>query len=184
MGKTVAELSQEFGVTPQYLNRILKENKIGNKIGNKNIVSETEEMLLKTIIERKSKKKSKTKTETKSETSFVFVSERQLLQKDKEIDKLHQLLDQAQQLLLNEQKKNQLLLESKSENDLSDWKEEKNRLESQVQLLQETSQLARQEVNQKQAKLERNSHLLSILAVVILVFFLLLLFLVWLYLNR
>ena len=28
MGKTVAELSQEFGVTPQYLNRILKENKI------------------------------------------------------------------------------------------------------------------------------------------------------------
>lgn len=176
MGKTVAELSQEFGVTPQYLNRILKENKIGNKIGNKNIVSETEEVLLKTIIERKSKKK--------SETSFVFVSERQLLQKDKEIDKLHQLLDQAQQLLLNEQKKNQLLLESKSENDLSDWKEEKNRLESQVQLLQETSQLARQEVNQKQAKLERNSRLLSILAVVILVFFLLLLFLVWLYLNR
>ena len=86
------------------------------------------------------------------------------------IDKLHQLLDQAQQLLLNEQKKNQLLLESKSKNELSDWKGEKDRLESQVQFLQETSQLARQELKQKQTKLEKTNHLLNILAVVSIVF--------------
>ncbi|NQH26477.1 hypothetical protein HO661_10750, partial [Streptococcus suis] len=54
------------------------------------------------------------KSETKSETSFRYLHE-QLEIKGKEVERLHQLLDQSQQLLLNEQKKNQLLLEEKSE---------------------------------------------------------------------
>lgn len=50
--------------------------------------------------------------------------------KGKEVERLHQLLDQSQQLLLNEQKKNQLLLETKAEP--ANWEKEKNRLESSV----------------------------------------------------
>lgn len=50
--------------------------------------------------------------------------------KEKEVKRLHQLLDQSQQLLLNEQKKNQLLLEAKTE--LANWKIEKAHLENQV----------------------------------------------------
>ena len=63
------------------------------------------------------------------ETSFRYVRE-QLEIKGKEVERLHQLLDQSQQLLLNEQKKNQLLLESKAKP--ADWEKEKSRLESSV----------------------------------------------------
>ena len=45
-----------------------------------------------------------TKSETEMETSFRYVRE-QLEIKGKEVERLHQLLDQSQQLLLNEQKK-------------------------------------------------------------------------------
>ena len=60
------------------------------------------------------------------ETSFRYVRE-QLEIKGKEVERLHQLLDQSQQLLLNEQKKNQLLLESKAKP--ADWEKRKSRLE-------------------------------------------------------
>ena len=70
-----------------------------------------------------------TKSETEMETSFRYVRE-QLEIKGKEVERLHQLLDQSQQLLLNEQKKNQLLLESKAKP--ADWEKEKSRLESSV----------------------------------------------------
>ena len=73
--------------------------------------------------------KMETKSETEMETSFRYVRE-QLEIKGKEVERLHQLLDQSQQLLLNEQKKNQLLLESKAKP--ADWEKEKSRLESSV----------------------------------------------------
>ena len=60
------------------------------------------------------KQKMETKSETEMETSFRYVRE-QLEIKGKEVERLHQLLDQSQQLLLNEQKKNQLLLEKQGE---------------------------------------------------------------------
>ena len=75
------------------------------------------------------KPKMETKSETEMETSFRYVRE-QLEIKGKEVERLHQLLDQSQQLLLNEQKKNQLLLESKAKP--ADWEKEKSRLESSV----------------------------------------------------
>ena len=64
------------------------------------------------------------------ETSFRYVRE-QLEIKGKEVERLHQLLDQSQQLLLNEQKKNQLLLESKAKP--ADW--EKKRADLKVLFL-------------------------------------------------
>lgn len=157
MSKTVSELSAELGVSKQYLNRVLSQNNLGRKIGNKKLVSDMDEKALISILEsnignKKSETKSETeklvsymplieretreesnignkKSETEMETSFRYVRE-QLEIKGKEVERLHQLLDQSQQLLLNEQKKNQLLLEATSEP--ADWEKEKNRLENSV----------------------------------------------------
>ncbi|HEM3690551.1 TPA: hypothetical protein U1D01_001843 [Streptococcus suis] len=157
MSKTVSELAQELGLSKQYLNRILSQNNLGRKKGNKKVVSDIDEKALISILEsnignKKSEtkkvvsdidekalisilesnignQKTETKSETEMETSFRYVRE-QLEIKGKEVERLHQLLDQSQQLLLNEQKKNQLLLESKAEP--ADWEKEKNRLENSV----------------------------------------------------
>ena len=157
MSKTVSELAQELGLSKQYLNRILSQNNLGRKSGNKKLVSDMDEKALISILEsnignKKSETKTETeklvsdmpltaretreesnignqKTETEMETSFRYVRE-QLEIKGKEVERLHQLLDQSQQLLLNEQKKNQLLLESKAKP--ADWEKEKSRLESSV----------------------------------------------------
>lgn len=157
MSKTVSELAQELGLSKQYLNRILSQNNLGRKSGNKKLVSDMDEKALISILESNiGNKKSETKTETEKlvsdmlltaretreesnignqksetemETSFRYVRE-QLEIKGKEVERLHQLLDQSQQLLLNEQKKNQLLLESKAKP--ADWEKEKSRLESSV----------------------------------------------------
>lgn len=153
MSKTVSELAQELGLSKQYLNRILSQNNLGRKSGNKKLVSDIDEKALISILENNiGNKKSETKkvvsdiplitsepreesnignqkTETELETTFRYVRE-QLEIKGKEVERLHQLLDQSQQLLLNEQKKNQLLLETQNEPD--NWEKEKSRLESSV----------------------------------------------------
>lgn len=153
MSKTIKELADELGLSKQYLNRVLTQNNLGRKIGNKKLVSDLDEKALIAILESNiGNKKSETKkvvsdipinpsetrkesnignqkSETEMETSFRYVRE-QLEIKGKEVERLHQLLDQSQQLLLNEQKKNQLLLESKAKP--ADWEKEKSRLESSV----------------------------------------------------
>lgn len=153
MSKTIKELADELGLSKQYLNRVLTQNNLGRKIGNKKVVSEMDEKALISILDGNiGNKKSETeklvsdiptnpsetreesdignqKSETEMETSFRYVRE-QLEIKGKEVERLHQLLDQSQQLLLNEQKKNQLLLESKAKP--ADWEKEKSRLESSV----------------------------------------------------
>ena len=159
MAKTVSELAQELGLSKQYLNRILSQNNLGRKKGNKKVVSDMDEKSLISILEsnignKKSEAKKvnsdnpsipivtmeeeyieNQKTETELETSFRYVRE-QLKIKGKEVERLHQLLDQSQQLLLNEQKKNQLLLESKAEP--ANWKEEKTRLEKEISSYQKS----------------------------------------------
>ncbi|WNO79678.1 hypothetical protein RMQ61_11745 (plasmid) [Streptococcus suis] len=40
MSKTASELAQEFGLSKQYLNRVLTQNNLGRKIGNKKLVSD------------------------------------------------------------------------------------------------------------------------------------------------
>ena len=126
MSKTVSELSAELGVSKQYLNRVLSQNNLGRKIGNKKLVSDSD---VKSLLSILNSNIGNQKTETELETSFRYVRE-QLEIKGKEVERLHQLLDQSQQLLLNEQKKNQLLLESKAKP--ADWEKEKSRLESSV----------------------------------------------------
>lgn len=164
MSKTVAELAQELGITKQYLNRILSQNNLGQKKGNRKLVSENDEKTIISILEGNiGNKKTETKkvsdivskpsqsskysnignkkTETDIEISFRYIHE-QLKTKGKEVERLHQLLDQSQQLLLNEQKKNQLLLETKSEP--VNWEKEKSRLETSVSMYRNSYNQAEQ----------------------------------------
>ena len=127
MSKTVSELAQELGVSKQYLNRILTKHKLGKIKGNKKVVSDSD---VKSILSMFESNIGNQISETKTETSFRYLLE-QLEIKGKEVERLHQLLDQSQQLLLNEQKKNQLLLETKSD-EPAEWKEEKRRLKNSV----------------------------------------------------
>ena len=168
MSKTIKELADELGLSKQYLNRVLTQNNLGRKIGNKKLVSDIDEKALISILESNiGNKKSETKkvvsdipinpsetreesnignqkSETEMETSFRYVRE-QLEIKGKEVERLHQLLDQSQQLLLNEQKKNQLLLESKAKP--ADWEKEKSRLESSVSQYRNSYNTVRQKAS-------------------------------------
>ncbi|WP_438834775.1 hypothetical protein [Streptococcus pluranimalium] len=130
MSKTVSELAQELGLSKQYLNRILSQNNLGRKKGNKKVVSDLPLIASET---RKEENIRNQKSETELETSFRYVREH-LEIKGKEVERLHQLLDQSQQLLLNEQKKNQLLLESKKD-EFDGWLKEKEGFQDRVKRL-------------------------------------------------
>lgn len=72
MSKTVSELAQELGLSKQYLNRILSQNNLGRKIGNKKLVSDIDEKALISILESNiGNKKSETKTETEKLVSDI-----------------------------------------------------------------------------------------------------------------
>lgn len=203
MSKTIKELAQELGLSKQYLNRVLSQNNLGRKIGNKKLVSDMDEKALISILEsnignKKSETKTETeklvsdmpltaretreesnignqKTETKSETemetSFRYVRE-QLEIKGNEIERLHQLLDQSQQLLLNEQKKNQLLLEAK--NEPADWEQEKADLEKS---LSESNRIA----SNNYAYAENVERWLWVAGITAGIFFVIILVLIWIH---
>lgn len=199
MSKTVSELAQELGVSKQYLNRILTKHKLGKIKGNKKVVSDSDVKSILSILDRNiGNQKSETKnlvsdipskstgskdkdengnqkSETKSETSFRYLHE-QLEIKGKEVERLHQLLDQSQQLLLNEQKKNQLLLEEKSE-EYSDKGFHQNLIES----MQGSLSWNRQEVSRLNEKLENSvsKKWFYVVVSVAVVLFVMLLVLVW-----
>ena len=111
------------------------------------------------------------KTETELETSFRYVRE-QLKIKGNEIERLHQLLDQSQQLLLNEQKKNQLLLEAK--NEPADWEQEKADLEKS---LSESNRIA----SNNYAYAENVERWLWVAGITAGIFFVIILVLIWIH---
>ena len=168
MSKTVSELSAELGVSKQYLNRVLSQNNLGRKIGNKKLVSDMDEKALIAILGGNIENK---KTETELETSFRYVRE-QLKIKGNEIERLHQLLDQSQQLLLNEQKKNQLLLEAK--NEPADWEQEKADLEKS---LSESNRIA----SNNYAYAENVERWLWVADITAGIFFVIILVLIWIH---
>lgn len=172
MSKTVTDLAQELGVSKQYLNRILTKHKLGKIKGNKKVVSDSDVKSLLSILKSNIGNK---KTETKSETSFRYLHE-QLEIKGKEVERLHQLLDQSQQLLLNEQKKNQLLLEEKSE-EYSDKGFHQNLIES----MKGSLSWNRQEVSRLNDKLENSvsKKWFYVVVSVAVVLFVMLLVLAW-----
>lgn len=189
MSKTVSELAQELGLSPQYLNRVLNRNQLGNKIGNKKLISVSDEKLLISILKGDKKEKTETKlettetsSETKTETSFdtnLSILENQLIQKDNEINRLHDLLDHNQQLLLNEQKKNQLLLETKAEP--ADWEKEKTALEKQVSVYQTALSEANRRANSNYAYAENVERWLWVAGITAGIFFVIILVLIWIH---
>ena len=206
MSKTVSELAQELGVSKQYLNRILTKHKLGKIKGNKKVVSDSDVKSILSMLERNiGNQKSETKflvsdfpskstgsrdkgengnqkSETKAETSFRYLCE-QLEIKGKEVERLHQLLDQSQQLLLNEQKKNQLLLETKSD-EPEKWKEEKRRLENSVSQYRNSYNQASQRASENYNSAIFATKLFWIVTVIAVVLLVLLLVLAWVHFFR
>ena len=206
MSKTVSELAQELGVSKQYLNRILTKHKLGKIKGNKKVVSDSDVKSILSMLERNiGNQKSETKnlvsdipskstgsmdkdengnqkSETKTETSFRYLLE-QLEIKGKEVERLHQLLDQSQQLLLNEQKKNQLLLETKSD-EPEKWKEEKRRLENSVSQYRNSYNQASQRASENYNSAIFATKLFWIVVVIAVVLLVLLLVLAWVHFFR
>ena len=202
MSKTVSELAQELGLSKQYLNRILSQNNLGRKKGNKKVVSDSDVKSLLSILERNiGNQKSETKnlvsdisskstgskdedengnqkSETKTETSFRYLRE-QLEIKGKEVERLHQLLDQSQQLLLNEQKKNQLLLESKAEP--ADWEEEKTRLKKEISSYQKSLSEANRVADNNYAYAVEREQWFWIAGITAGIFFVIILVLIWIH---
>ena len=202
MSKTVSELAQELGVSKQYLNRILTKHKLGKIKGNKKVVSDSDVKSLLSMLESNiGNQKSETKNlvsdipskstgsmdkdengNQKSETSFRFLRE-QLEIKGKEVERLHQLLDQSQQLLLNEQKKNQLLLETKSD-EPEKWKEEKRRLKNSVSQYRNSYNQASQRASENYNSAIFATKLFWIVVVIAVVLLVLLLVLAWIHFFR
>ena len=82
MSKTVSELAQELGLSKQYLNRILSQNNLGRKSGNKKLVSDMDEKALISILESNiGNKKSETKTETEKLVSDMPLTARETRKK-------------------------------------------------------------------------------------------------------
>ena len=206
MSKTVSELAQELGVSKQYLNRILTKHKLGKIKGNKKVVSDSDVKSILSMLERNiGNQKSETKflvsdfpskstgsmdkgengnqkSETKTETSFRYLRE-QLEIKGKEVERLHQLLDQSQQLLLNEQKKNQLLLETKID-EPEKWKDEKRRLENSVSQYRNSYNQASQRASENYNSAIFATRLFWIVTVIAVVLLVLLLVLAWVHFFR
>ena len=130
--KTIKELADELGVSKSYIDKIIRILKLHtklDKVGNKYVISKTQEKsikdrLLSSESTTKSHTKSTTKTHTKVDFEVDFLKEeilylrkshdKQLTNKDKQIEILSNLLDQQQRLALQDKK---LLEEYKAEND-------------------------------------------------------------------
>ena len=132
--KTIKELADELGVSKSYIDKIIRILKLHtklDKVGNKYVISKTQEKSIKDrLLSSESTTKSHTKSTTKTHTEVDFEvdflkeeilylrksHDKQLTNKDKQIETLSNLLDQQQRLALQDKK---LLEEYKAEiNDL------------------------------------------------------------------
>lgn len=122
MPKTIRELADELGVSKSYVDkiiRILKMHTKLDKVGNKYVISKSQEKSIKIRI---NEAKTTTNTHTKVDSEVDFLKEEivylkknhesHMKSKDKQIEKLSSLLDQQQRLSLQDKK---LLEEYKSE---------------------------------------------------------------------
>ena len=123
----------------------------------------------------------------------------ELKAKNEQIESLQKLLDQSQQLLLSEQKKSQLLIEShkttikfddylaeqlKNDNFKKSFLKEKEKLDKQVALYQAKSREANQTAKENEYWAIRAEKAFWFAAILAGVFFVLLLVLGWIYLTK
>ena len=130
--KTIKELADELGVSKSYIDKIIRILELHtklDKVGNKYVISKKQEKSIKDRLRSsesttKSHTKSTTKTHTEVDFEVDFLKEeilylrkshdKQLTNKDKQIETLSNLLDQQQRLALQDKK---LIEEYKAEND-------------------------------------------------------------------
>jgi len=181
--KTIKELADELGVSKSYIDKIIRILELHtklDKVGNKYVISKKQEKSIKDRLRSsesttKSHTKSTTKTHTEVDFEVDFLKEeiaylksnhdKQLTNKDKQIETLSNLLDQQQRLALQDKK---WLEEYKAEiNDLKalkmpseDTKEEQSNYRSLekekdfVQTIQESYESEIKVLNQKLAEQE------------------------------
>lgn len=121
MSKTIKELADELGYSKTYINQIIRKLGLQNdlqKNGNKFLVNDSIENAIKTALNLRTQTDKRKINDNNSQTDLQFSLrseidslQKQLIVKDQQIEQMTKLLDQQQQLLLNEQNKNQLLLE-------------------------------------------------------------------------
>ena len=101
---------------------------------------------------------------------------------EEEIRELRKLLDQSQQLLLNEQKKSQLLLEAKAEP--SEWERDKQELETEIERYRNSYNDAVNSASQNYAYAQSVEKQLLTVGIVAVVLFGAILVLSWIYFFR
>lgn len=137
MSKTIKELASELGVSKTYISQTINANSWRNdlqKIGNKFVISEELESLIKQAISSKSQTESKTENRKQSQTendrtddnssinleklySQIEFLQLQLTEKDNQIKEKDKQLDQQQQLTLKAlQTQEQLQIELTNKN--------------------------------------------------------------------
>ena len=149
MEKSYSDFAKELGVSKQKLNYYVNDEnkeKIFIKKGNKNYVTEFGQEYLYKKTKDKNEKKESEKKEKNFEVFFDSIKE-----KDKQIDKLHQLLDQQQRLSLQDKK---LLEEYKTElSNLKALKMPEEELNIGIDQIKKELEKANDEIDQNQAKL-------------------------------
>ena len=206
MSKTTRELANLFGVTKQAIEKKYTPEfkaKYMSKVTTNGVptwlVADEGVNVLKSIFQDTNQTTNLGTNEVPTDDKVLGVLEEQIKSQKNQIESLQKLLDQSQQLLLSEQKKSQLLIESKNENikfddylaeqlKNEDFKQvflkEKEKLEKQLALYQARSREANQTARDNERWAIRAEKAFWIVTVLVVIFFILLLILGWLYLTR
>lgn len=179
MTKTIKELADEFGVSKTAI-----RNKLTEDFRSKWVQTSTANGVKTLVITEEGIKALKSMFQGGNQTANLGANQSQTaLQStefyEEEIRELRKLLDQSQQLLLNEQKKNQLLLESKAKPD--NWKEEKTRLEKEISSYQKSLSEANRIADNNYAYAVKREQWFWIAGVTAVVFLVIMLVLIWIH---
>ncbi|SDB48628.1 hypothetical protein SAMN02910293_02414 [Streptococcus henryi] len=182
MSKTIKELADEFGVSKTAI-----RNKLTEEFRSKWVQTSTTNGVQTLVITEEGVNALKSMLQGGNQTANLGANQPQTgLQSiefyEEEIRELRKLLDQSQQLLLNEQKKNQLLLETKAEP--ADWEKEKAQLENQVSIYRSSWSEVNARANNNYAYAENVERWLWIVGVAAGVLLVLVVILSWLYFKK
>lgn len=182
MSKTIKELADEFGVSKTAI-----RNKLTEEFRSKWVQTSTANGVKTLVITEDGVNALKSIFLGGNHTANICANQPQTgLQSvefyEEEIRELRKLLDQSQQLLLNEQKKSQLLLEAKAEP--SEWEKDKQELETEIERYRNSYNDAVNSASQNYAYAQSVEKQLLTVGIVAVVLFGAILVLSWIYFFR
>lgn len=182
MSKTIKELADEFGVSKTAI-----RNKLTEEFRSKWVQTSTANGVKTLVITEDGVNALKSIFLGGNHTANIGGNQPQTgLQSiefyEEEIRELRKLLDQSQQLLLNEQKKSQLLLEAKAEP--SEWEKDKQELETEIERYRNSYNDAVNSASQNYAYAQSVEKQLLTVGIVAVVLFGAILVLSWIYFFR